>query len=89
MLAGVPFGMGFILIFMALLNYITDAYEMYAASGMAATSCCRSLLGAILPLAVAPTYKSLGVSWASSLLGFLPLAMCIIPFALIKYGNRI
>ena len=89
MLAGVPFGMGFLLIFMALLNYITDAYEVYAASGMAATSCCRSIFGAVLPLAAAPMYKSLGVSWASSLLGFLSLAMCIIPFAFIKYGDRI
>lgn len=89
MLAGVPFGMGFMLIFMALLNYITDAYEVYAASGMAATSCCRSIFGALLPLAAAPMYKSLGVSWASSLLGFLSLAMSIIPFAFIKYGNRI
>ena len=89
MLAGVPFGMGFLLIFMALLNYITDAYEVYAASGMAATSCSRSIFGAILPLAATPMYKSLGVSWASTLLGFLSLAMCIIPFAFIKYGDRI
>lgn len=89
MLAGVPFGMGFMLIFMALLNYITDAYEVYAASGMAATSCCRSIFGAVLPLAAAPMYKSLGVAWASSLLGFLSLAMSIIPFAFIKYGDRI
>lgn len=34
-------------------------------------------------------YKSLGVSWASSLLGFLSLAMSIIPFVFIKYGDRI
>ena len=89
MLAGVPFGMGFMLIFMALLNYITDAYEVYAASGMAATSGCRSIFGALLPLAAAPMYKSLGIAWASSLLGFLSLAMSIIPFAFIKYGDRI
>ena len=89
MLAGVPFGMGFLLIFMALLNYITDAYEVYAASGMAATSFCRSIFGAVLPLGAAAMYKALGVPWASSLLGFLSLAMCIIPFAFLKYGDRI
>lgn len=89
MLAGVPFGMGFLLIFMALLNYITDAYEVYAASGMAATSFSRSIFGAVLPLAAAPMYKTLGVSWASSLLGFLSLAMSVIPFVFIKYGDRI
>ena len=89
MLAGVPFGMGFMLIFMALLNYVTDAYEVYAASAMSATSTCRSIFGAVLPLAATPMYKSLGVSWASSLLGFLSLAMCIIPFVFIRYGDRI
>ncbi|KAL8996490.1 MAG: hypothetical protein Q9169_003999 [Polycauliona sp. 2 TL-2023] len=88
-LSGVPFGIGFMLIFMALLNYITDAYEIFAASAMAATSACRSIFGAILPIAATPMYKTLGIHWASSLLGFLSLAMCIIPFAFIKYGDRI
>ncbi|KAL8946049.1 MAG: hypothetical protein Q9222_007500 [Ikaeria aurantiellina] len=88
-LSGIPFGIGFMLIFMALLNYITDAYEVFAASGMAATSACRSIFGAVLPIAGRPMYKGLGVAWASSLLGFLSLGMCIIPFAFIKYGDRI
>ena len=89
MLAGVPFGIGFMLIFMALLNYITDAYEIFAASGMAATSISRSIFGALLPLAAIPMYRTLGVHWASTLLAFLSLAMSIIPFAFIKYGDRI
>ena len=89
MLAGIPFGVGFMLIFMSLLNYVTDAYEIFAASGMAATSCCRSIFGAILPIAARPMYAKLGIAWASSLLGFLSLGMSIIPFAFIKYGDRI
>lgn len=89
MLAGIPFGVGFVLIFMALLNYVTDAYEVYAASAMAATGFCRSIFAAALPLAAAPMYKSLGIAWACSVLGFISLAMCIIPFAFIKYGDRI
>ncbi|KAI4156042.1 MAG: hypothetical protein L6R39_001158 [Caloplaca ligustica] len=88
-LSGIPFGIGFMLIFMALLNYVTDAYEIFAASAMAATSACRSIFGAVLPLAARPMYKNLGIAWASSLLGFLSLAMCIIPFAFIRYGDRI
>ena len=89
MLAGIPFGIGFVLIFMALLNYVTDAYAIFAASAMSATSCCRSVFGAILPLAARPMYQKLGIPWASSLLGFLSLGMTIIPFAFIKYGDRI
>ncbi|KAL2038933.1 hypothetical protein N7G274_008273 [Stereocaulon virgatum] len=89
MLVGVPFGTAFMIIFMALLNYITDAYEVFAASGMSATSMCRSISGALLPLAAQPMYRTLGIARASSLLGFLSPAMCIIPFAFIKYGDRI
>lgn len=89
MLAGIPFGMGFILIFMALLNYITDAYEIFAASAMAAASCCRSLAGAVLPFAAAPLYANLGVAWATSLLAFLSLGMCGVPFLFLWKGDRI
>lgn len=88
-LAGVPFGVGFMLIFMALLNYVTDAYEIFAASAMSATSCCRSIFGALLPIAARPMYSKMGIPWATSLLGFLSLAMSIIPFAFIRYGDRI
>ena len=89
MLAGVPFGVGFMLIFMALLNYVTDAYEVFAASAMSATSCCRSIFGALLPIAARPMYSKMGIPWATSLLGFLSLAMSVIPFAFIRYGDRI
>ena len=34
-------------------------------------------------------YSNLGIHWACSLLGFLSLAMAIIPFAFIKYGERL
>lgn len=89
MLAGIPFGMGFILVFIALLNYLTDAYEVFAASAMAASSCCRSLAGAILPFAAKPMYTRLGVPWASSLLAFLSLLMCGIPLLFMWKGDQI
>lgn len=85
-LSGIPFGVGFLLIFMALLNYLVDAYEIFAASAFAAASCTRSIFGAILPFAGRPMYINLGVGWACSLLGFLSALMCVIPFAFIKYG---
>ncbi|KAI9873408.1 MAG: hypothetical protein M1830_000445 [Pleopsidium flavum] len=88
-LAGLPFGIGFLLIFMALINYLTDAYEIFAASALAAASCARAVFGVVLPLAAKPMYDRLGVNWASSLLGFLSLGMTVIPFAFIRYGDRI
>lgn len=89
MLAGIPFGAGFFLIFVALINYLLDAYHKYAASAMAAASCCRSAFGAILPLAAGPMFHKLGVAWGCSLLGFLSLLMALIPFFFIRYGDKI
>ena len=88
-LAGVPFGIGYLLVFMALLNYLADAYQIFAASAMAASSCSRAAFGVTLPLAATPMYEKLGIAWASSLLGFVAVAGCIIPFAFIRYGERI
>lgn len=89
MLAGVPFGMGFMLIFMALLNYLTDAYEVYAASANAAASTCRSLFAVVLPLATTHMFARLGISGACALLGGLSAAMCVIPFVFIWKGPDI
>ncbi|KAG4434633.1 hypothetical protein IFR05_009897 [Cadophora sp. M221] len=88
----VPFASGFIygvgaqLIFIGLLNYLADAYTIYAASAFAASSCSRSVFGALLPLGVTKMYASLGVAWATSTLGFAILLMSLMPFVLIKYG---
>lgn len=88
-LGSLPFGCGYLLLFMALFNYLVDAYEVFAASASAAAACSRSLLGAVLPFAAKPMYQRLGVAWACSLLGFLSLGMCVIPFAFIRFGDRI
>ena len=32
-------------------------------------------------------YDRLGVAWACSVLGFISLAMCVIPFAFIRWGD--
>lgn len=88
-LSGLCFGMGYLMIFMALLNYLVDAYEIFAASAMAATSMTRSLFGAVLPFAAKPMYESLGIAWATSLLGFVSLGLCAIPFCFIIWGDRI
>ncbi|KAF2997916.1 hypothetical protein E8E13_004912 [Curvularia kusanoi] len=86
--AGVLFGMGYLCLFMALLNYLVDAYEVFAASAMAAASLSRSSFGAVLPFATRPLYRTLGVAWATSLLGFLAVALCVVPFAFLKWGGR-
>ncbi|EOD47242.1 putative mfs multidrug transporter protein [Neofusicoccum parvum UCRNP2] len=88
-LAGVPFGVGYLLCFMAILNYLVDAYDVFAASAMAAAGASRSLFGAALPFAARPLYARLGVAWACSALGFVMLALCAIPFVFWRYGDAI
>jgi hypothetical protein len=88
-LSGIPFGLGFLLIFMALLNYLSDAYLTYAASAQGMASTCRSLGGAVLPIAGRRMFNNLGIDWACSLLAFLALGVAVIPFVFIKYGDTI
>ncbi|KAL1650867.1 hypothetical protein SLS58_000986 [Diplodia intermedia] len=88
-LAGVPFGVGYLLCFMAILNYLVDAYEIFAASAMAAAGTSRSVFGAALPFAARPVYRALGVARACSLLGGVMLALCAIPFVFWRFGDAI
>lgn len=89
MLSGIPFGIGYMLIFMAMLNYLTDAYETLSASAQSAASCTRSTFGAVLPLASKPMFDRLGIHWAGTLIAFVGLGVSVIPFAFIRYGDRI
>ena len=88
-LSAIPFGAGFLLIFMALINYVVDAYEVFAASAMGATSASRSIVGVVMPFATKPLFTNLGIDWACTLLGILSALMCLIPFVFIKYGEKI
>jgi hypothetical protein len=45
-----PFGFGLVLVFLSIMNYLIDAYVIYAASVLAANSMLRSLFGASFPL---------------------------------------
>ena len=58
-------------------NYLTDAYEIYAASANAASSFTRSLLATVLPLATTPMFEKLGIAGACSLMGGIAALMCI------------
>lgn len=86
-LSGIPWGIGFQLIFMGMSNYITDVYRELSASAQAASSTTRSIGAVLLPLAARSMYDSLGTHWAPSLLGFVALVMGVIPFLFIRYGD--
>ncbi|KAJ0417955.1 major facilitator superfamily domain-containing protein [Aspergillus carlsbadensis] len=89
MMSGIFFGIGYLLIFMSLLNYLTDAYPHWSASAASAASTSRALFAVALPLATTPMYANLGISWTNSLLGFISIALGVVPFVLIRYGAQI
>ncbi|KPM43193.1 putative transporter [Neonectria ditissima] len=88
-LGGIFFGIGFQLIFMSMLNYITDVFRQRSASAHAGASCIRSVGAVVIPLSAGPMFSRLGIHWASSLLGFLALIMGVIPFVFIGYAALI
>ncbi|TID21298.1 MFS general substrate transporter [Venturia nashicola] len=89
MAAGIPFGFGMVLVFLAILNYLIDAYTIFAASVLAANSVLRSCFGAAFPLFTTQMYHRLGIHWASSIPAFLALACVPFPFLFYKYGKSI
>ncbi|KAL8836669.1 MAG: hypothetical protein Q9176_006183 [Flavoplaca citrina] len=88
-LSGLLTGFGLLAIFLQSLNYLVDAYLMFAASAIAANTFLRSLCGAAFPLFATYMFNGLGVQWAGSLLGFVALALIPIPVIFWKYGARI
>ena len=82
-------GFGIYSIYLAVVNYLADAYEKYAASALSAASLGRNVFGAFLPLATPALYKNLTYPWASTLLGFIGLVLSVVPAILLSKGEAI
>ncbi|QSZ32980.1 hypothetical protein DSL72_002564 [Monilinia vaccinii-corymbosi] len=88
-LSGLLTGFGLLAIFLQLLNYLVDAYLMFAASAIAANTLLRSLAGAGFPLFAQYMFKALGINWAGTLLGCVAFVLVPIPVGFYVYGARI
>ncbi|KAG6014637.1 hypothetical protein E4U43_006317 [Claviceps pusilla] len=82
-------GIGLNMSLMTIQVYLVDAYTLYAASALAATSILRSLFGAFVPLAGGPLYENLRLGWGNSTLGFVALGLIPVPFLFMRYGEAI
>ncbi|KAF1835016.1 MFS general substrate transporter [Decorospora gaudefroyi] len=82
-------GFGFIFLYNSANNYLVDSYQHQAASALAAKTFLRSFWGAGAVLFTNQMYDRLGYQWASSLLGFIGLGCCAIPFVFYFFGARI
>ncbi|PWY92140.1 MFS multidrug transporter [Aspergillus heteromorphus CBS 117.55] len=88
-IGGWPVGFGFIFLYNSANNYLVDTYQDQAASALAAKTFLRSIWGASTVLFTEQMYSRLGYQWASSLVAFIALACCAIPFVFYFKGESI
>ena len=82
-------GAGIMLIFTSGVAFIIDIYLTSSASALAANTIIRSAAAAGLPLAAPRMYRELGTAWATSMLGFMCVALIPAPFLFHVYGERL
>jgi hypothetical protein len=88
-IGGWPVGFGFIFLYNSANNYLVDTYQHQAASALAAKTCIRSFWGASVVLFTEQMYNRLGYQWASTLLAFIALLCCLIPYVFYFKGAAI
>ncbi|CAI7584732.1 unnamed protein product [Penicillium discolor] len=88
-MGGFILGIGIILLYNSANNYLVDTYQHQAASALAAKTFIRSIWGACTVLFTEQMYERLGDQWASSLLAFIGLGCCAIPYVFYFKGESI
>ena len=82
--------MGNLMVFCSVVLYNIDTYgPMGGASAAAANGILRYVAGAVFPLWTIQMYRAMGVAWGTSLLGFVTVGLCVLPFAFYKYGAKV
>ncbi|KAF2496201.1 major facilitator superfamily [Lophium mytilinum] len=88
-LSGILTGFGLLSIFLQALNYLVDAYLMFAASAIAANTFLRSLCGCVFPLFATYMFDGMGVEWAATLLGCIAALLVPVPIWFYYRGAKI
>ncbi|KAJ5939492.1 Major facilitator superfamily domain general substrate transporter [Penicillium verhagenii] len=83
------FGLGNVLVFISMTNYLIDTYSLFAATAAATNAMARALFGFAFPLFTTYMYKNLGSQWASSIPAFLSLAFMPLPFIFLRVGSKL
>ncbi|KAF3025696.1 hypothetical protein E8E14_014070 [Neopestalotiopsis sp. 37M] len=87
--SGILTGFGLMAIFLQALNYLVDAYLMFAASAIAGNTFLRSLCGAGFPLFSTYMFNGLGINYAATVLGCVAGVLVPIPVIFYLYGGKI
>ncbi|KAL1384423.1 major facilitator superfamily [Phyllosticta capitalensis] len=88
-LSGLCSGFGIMSIFLQSLNYLVDAYLMFAASAIAANTFLRSLAGAGFPLFATYMFDGMGIQYAGTLLGCVAAVLVPVPILFYYKGAQI
>ncbi|KPA42861.1 polyamine transporter 1 [Fusarium langsethiae] len=88
-LAGTFLSAALMLVYVAIINYLTDTYASYAASVIATNTVARSAGSAAAPLFTTQMFTALGVGGGGSLIGGVATLLAFIPFIFFWYGARI
>ncbi|KAJ5511749.1 Major facilitator superfamily domain general substrate transporter [Penicillium expansum] len=83
------FGLGNVLVFISMTNYLIDTYSLFAATAAATNAMARALFGFAFPLFTTYMYNNLGTQWASSIPAFLSLAFMPLPFIFHRVGPKL
>lgn len=86
LVAGIPTGASFVLLYMSANAYLVDCYPKVAASALAAKTLLRSLCGAAVPLFVFQMFHAMHNQWALTLLALVSVLMAPIPFFFYRFG---
>ena len=70
-------------------GYISDAYTIYASSGLAVQGCLRALASGCLPLFAYPMYSGLGSNVATSIIAAVATVYCMTSYIFLRHGKRL
>ncbi|KAL2316488.1 MFS family membrane transporter [Schizosaccharomyces pombe] len=88
-IASAFFGFSLLIVFFVSYNYIIDSYQHMAPSALAAATLVRYSASGGISMVARPMYLNLGDHWATSVLGFISVAMVPIPFIFYRFGKSI
>lgn len=82
--------LGFVmmLLWVPLASYVVDAFSLYSASAMTMVLIARCLGGTLLPLAIPPLTKAVGLGYGFLLLAAGCVMLIPLPIAIMRYGPR-
>ncbi|KAJ5636704.1 uncharacterized protein N7484_010017 [Penicillium longicatenatum] len=84
------FAWGNLCVFISTSQYMVDTYRgVTVASAMSANSLARYGLAGAFPLFILQMYSKLHISWASTFLGFVAIALLPVPWVLFATGKRL